>query len=621
MQTYTFQKLSAVAVEQDFTSADSQHIIVEDGGNIRRIPKNAIGRPITTTLSDNSTDNEVPSAKAVYEALNTYTSTTRTKEYGVRKLIESDSPDLERVGDAVGLIAHVCTGDEEVQNDFDNIYPWGQMKRCILSDDGEVIAYKGDINYSTNGYAWIKDSTYIESGTKLSNPYVTPWYAKLEPSYGAHCYCTPLNTSYTAIPAQVMVEIPKFYLKYETPGDGYEYWWVSEKQGTNYRCSPLFDSRDKIYISAYAFSVVEESGINKATSASNVFPASSMTREQLRTLARSRGTGWELPNVAYYCDIVQHLMLVEFATFNLSSIMYGYSHHAPGDHISIISKICSTSGAEGSNSIDVITGIIGITSTGSSYNNYYSPGKTYVQLLTSDSLIKSTPRLVTGIEADVGTSTIVYNSKTYTVNLSRITIDGDPVVVTSDDSTTTFCRVCGYPSITGISDSLQSSSGQKSLNTSMCWRGLENIYSDGFQIIDGINILNYNAYLTLNPEKYTDLSEDDIDVDNNLPSSSYDFVLNQGSNGYTISPTRGYSKKLGYNPDIPWARFPTGEEAATSNTGTTDFSFVSTLSDIYGVAIGGTSSNHVACGIFCYAFNVKLSSLSTTNNYTARLVY
>ena len=122
MQTYTFQKLSAVAVEQDFTSTDYQHVIVEDGGNIRRVPKNAIGKPITTTLSDTSTDNEVPSAKAVYEAINAHTSTTRTKEYGVRKLIESDSPDLERVGDAVGLIAHVCTGDEKVQNDFNADY-------------------------------------------------------------------------------------------------------------------------------------------------------------------------------------------------------------------------------------------------------------------------------------------------------------------------------------------------------------------------------------------------------------------------------------------------------------------------------------------------------------------
>ena len=618
MQTYTFQKLSAVAVEQDFTSTDSQHVIVEDGGNIRRVPKNAIGRPITTTLSDTSTDNEVPSAKAVYEAINAHTSTTRTKEYGVRKLIESDSPDLERVGDAIGLIAHACTGDEKVQNDFDNIYPWSQMKRCILSDDGKVIAYKGDANYSTNGYAWIKDSTYTESGTEMPNPNISPWFANLEPSYGAHCYNKALNTSYTAIPAQVMVEIPKFYLKYETPGDGYEYWWVSEEQGTNYRCSPLFDSKDKIYISAYAFSTVEESGVNKATSASNTFPAAGMAREQLRTLARARGAGWELPNVAYYCDIIQHLMLVEFATFNLSSIMFGHALHAPGDYNGLMTKICSTSGAEGSNSIDVV---IGFSSTDTKYARYYIPGKTYIQLLTSDYLTKSTPRLVTGIQLNVGTSTLVYNGKTYTVNLGRITVDGDPIVVTSDDSTTTFCRICGYPSITGITDSLLSSSGQKSLNTSMCWRGLENVYSGGFQIIDGINIFNYNAYLTLNPEKYTDLSEEDLDSDNNLPSSSYDFTLDQGSNGYTISPVGGYSKKLGYNPNIPWARFPVGEESATSSTGATDYLFVSSLPKVYAASIGGGMGNHVGDGIFCYAVNIIESYTTSSNNYVARLVY
>lgn len=618
MQTYTFQKLSAVAVEQDFTSTDSQHVIVEDGGNIRRVPKNAIGRPITTTLSDTSTDNEVPSAKAVYEAINAYTSTTRTKEYGVRKLIESDSPDLERVGDAVGLIAHVCTGDEKVQNDFDNIYPWSQMKRCILSDDGEVIAYKGDVNYSTNGYAWIKDSTYTESGTEMPNPNISPWFANLEPSYGAHCYNKALNTSYTAIPAQVMVEIPKFYLKYETPGDGYEYWWVSEEQGINYRCSPLFDSKDKIYISAYAFSTVEESGVNKATSASNTFPASGMTREQLRTLARARGAGWELPNVAYYCDIIQHLMLVEFATFNLSSIMYGYALHMPGDYNSQMTKIFSTSGAEGSNSIDVV---IGLSSTDTQLSKYYTPGKTYIQLLTSDYLIKSTPRLVTGIELNVGTSTLVYKGKTYTVNLGRITVDGDPIVVTSDDSTATFCRICGYPSITGVTDSLLSSSGQKSLNTSMCWRGLENVYSGGMQVIDGINVFNYNAYLTLNPEKYADLSEEDLDSDNNLPSSSYDFTLDQGSNGYTISPVSGYSKKLGYNPNIPWARFPVGEERATSSTGTTDYLFVSSLPKVYAAGIGGRMGNNVSDGIFCYTVNVTESATTSFNDFVARLVY
>ena len=61
--------------------------------------------------------------------------------YGVRRWVGDPSPALERVCDSAGLTARVGVGGQQVQNDFDQILPWGGFRRCNLGPDGRVRAY------------------------------------------------------------------------------------------------------------------------------------------------------------------------------------------------------------------------------------------------------------------------------------------------------------------------------------------------------------------------------------------------------------------------------------------------------------------------------------------------
>ena len=89
------------------------------------------------------------------------------KEYGVCYDANTQSPTLERVGDAVGLHAGIGVGnDTDIINDFDNIYPWSDMRRCTISNDGVVTSYKGDVNYVEDGSIGPVSYTHLTLPTK-----------------------------------------------------------------------------------------------------------------------------------------------------------------------------------------------------------------------------------------------------------------------------------------------------------------------------------------------------------------------------------------------------------------------------------------------------------------------
>ena len=77
-----------------------------------------------------------------------------TKKYGVRRRLDGNSSSTwERVGDSVGLVANACkNGNNDVQNDFDSIYPW----RDIISYNYNLTTHQrvadyGDADYATDG--------------------------------------------------------------------------------------------------------------------------------------------------------------------------------------------------------------------------------------------------------------------------------------------------------------------------------------------------------------------------------------------------------------------------------------------------------------------------------------
>lgn len=74
--------------------------------------------------------------------------TVTGSEYGVEWDIANKR--FTRLNNALGLSATLGSNGI-VSSDFDNVYPWSEMKRCNLSDDGVVTAYYGDSNFSETG--------------------------------------------------------------------------------------------------------------------------------------------------------------------------------------------------------------------------------------------------------------------------------------------------------------------------------------------------------------------------------------------------------------------------------------------------------------------------------------
>lgn len=216
------------------------------------------------------------------------------KEYGVRWKGTSSTV-CERLGDAVGLVANAQLGVvSTVQNDFDNIYPWSEMRLCNLDAEGNILAYAGEPSFTRDG----------------TN-------------------------------GDVMVQIPKFYYKREKTAEGYEEWWICAVKLPGYELHPVFMDDGKevsaVFHSAYNASVetLEDGTTKILRSISGVQPSVRTTRATFRTRARNKGTGWSIEDIACV-NALQMLYMVEYASTHsqaklgsgVSSLNYTATHLA-----------------------------------------------------------------------------------------------------------------------------------------------------------------------------------------------------------------------------------------------------------------------------------------------------
>ena len=156
-----------------------------------------------------------------------------------------------------------------------------KMKRCVLNADGTVKYYlnASDSTKKADG------STAIIDGTD----------------------------------GNVMVEIPKFWYKYENVG-GVHKWSISASVQDGYEVHPAFirggvEKSFRYYCAYQGFTL---SG--KLISGSSRVPTTSKTRATFRTEAAANGTGWSQIDWNLL-TAVQLLYLVEFANFNTQAML------------------------------------------------------------------------------------------------------------------------------------------------------------------------------------------------------------------------------------------------------------------------------------------------------------
>ncbi len=212
-------------------------------------------------------------------------SVNTTGVYGVTWSNDSTSILLERTDDAVGLSFNYLSGEDwagPYQNDFDNIFPWSDIRLCAIDDSGNI-TYEGEPGFATDG------------------------------SVG-----------------NVFVEIPKHYVKREVV-DGQEYIAISATPREGFQLDPSFQREsgevDKIYVAAYLTSL--SSG--KASSVSGEIPETCSSLIELREYMVDLSES----NVGVYSEIdffavmtIQRLFLIETAVRNSQVFWQGESNKA-----------------------------------------------------------------------------------------------------------------------------------------------------------------------------------------------------------------------------------------------------------------------------------------------------
>lgn len=254
--------------------------------------------------------------------------------------------------------------------DFDSINAFGGRKRCILTDDGVVLAYYGEPGY-------------VETG-KLTQA-ITIGEEENAVTY-------PVGT-----PVQVMVEQPKFYYKVVplqlepiTDGIGYHLrkarYYVSDTPKVGFKVHPAFVRNgvevDKIYLSAYEGSIYDESAgtylladeqiadfnADKLSSIAYAKPASgltqNLTRANTRKLAENRGAGWQQKDVLC-ASASQMLMMIEYAAFNTqANIGLGVVNKADGEGNESEITGATTNLGNASGMADGTNGLVSVTYRG-----------------------------------------------------------------------------------------------------------------------------------------------------------------------------------------------------------------------------------------------------------------
>lgn len=416
--------------------------------------------------------------------------------FGVRrKITNNTSTTWERIEDSIGLVANAIKNGTAVQNDFDNLAPWSQIRSCNYDiATGKIKAWFGDAGFKfdgTNGdvYTYIPD-TYI-----------------------------------------------KVYQE-----DDYDYILISDipRSGfTHYK--DFYDAR-------YVMGMVDD----KLHSYSGLIPSYSKNISTFRTLAKNLGSKFSLLDYRYF--ILQMLYLVEYADYNSQSKL--------GNGVMTGQQSSALIAENGVNRIVV------------SSTNLYVGRNVAIGTAWWD-MSKASNRTITKVE----------NYSDGTVTGKVIYFDGAAINVAVGNVIWGISQAAGQCDTLGMKSGCLVNDGYHSV----IYRGVENIFSNMWQFLDGLNIKDRVAYLCKEHESYV---SDKFD-------NPYKVI------GYTNSDTNGYAKNLGYDPDEPLARFPS-EVGAGSGSGTSDYYYQNTGNRI--ALVGGYFDYGANCGLWCWNFGSDSSS-------------
>src|SRR5690606_5229752 len=313
----------------------------------------------------------------------------------------------------------------------------------------------------------------------------------------------------------VFIRIPKFYIR-KTDGPGYKTWAVSKhKYPGFYRPWCFWDherGRELPYVDVGKHLASLGDG-NRLESKPGVHPLVLTNIVNMRNYARNNNVdgvrGYQQLDIHAY-DVIRTLMFIEFATLDMQSIMRGF---ADGRY----------------SSDDVIT--VGETNT----NRAIVSNSTASGYEVGQSIAIGTAHTNNSVS---GTAREILAIEPYDAENTAIVFDGDPV------NTQVGHVIANRAYRTGWSSRVAASSGgivNLSNGRYPCmYRGIESPYGDIHQFVDGVNIIDHQAWVARDPKDYA----------SNLFAAPYEPL------GYVNRDTNGYVTEMGWDSAHPYAEFP-----------------------------------------------------------------
>lgn len=428
--------------------------------------------------------------------------------YGIERNIANNSAtSWDRTDNAVGLIANATHDGTEVQNDFDNLYPWSHMKTVNYDPTEKMItATIGDSNFKFDG----------------SN-------------------------------GQVMTIVPEFYFTYWAD-DTKEHWQISEYAIEGFTKVPGF------MLGRYHSAKTTD---NKLMSASGMFPEVLKTITSFRNDSKAVGDDFGQMDWRYFA--VQLLYLLEYADYNSQAKLgNGYTNLRVSDN---------------DKALVAETNVNRIIIATANANNFKVGQAISVGTKTTWNWDVAKNRLITSI-TDYSEGDITGKA---------INFDGDPVNIAVDNVVWSTGQKSGECDVLGMKSGCVANDGK----SAVIYRGLENIFGNVWQFVDGINIKDYVAYVCYNPANYV---VDKFDGDYN-------------EIGYTNASTNGYEKTLGHDENHPLIMFPT-EVGGSANTYLSDYYSQNSGNRI--ALVGGRWNGVAGSGLWCW-YCYSASSIASLN--------
>lgn len=450
-----------------------------------------------------------------------------------------------------------------------------EMREAIdeaISKKGNLYGIKRKVNDNTSP-AWerIGDSIGLvakatKNGETVQNDFDSryPWSEIISYNYDVikkkiNAYYGDPTFKFDGTNGEVLTRIPEFYWKREII-NGYEYIYIADYAIAG------FNKSEEFSVGRYD-ACIDEDG--KLHSYSGYSPSTNKNITQHRDAAKLLSDEFCMIDYRYF--MLQMLYLVEYANYNsqsqLGNGIIGIRYNA--NDKAIIAQ-------ERTNTIVIAT------------NDYFKVGQQIAIGTTVDGVSICKDRTITKITE--------YSKDT--TEGTAITFDGDPVNIAIGN----IIHACAQKE--GGCDSLGMKSGCLANDSqhAVIYRGIENIFGNVFNWIDGLNIQNYQAYICRNPKEYI---SDKFEV----PYIKLGYV--------NCNEKDMYIKKLGFdekNPDIALPIEIGG--GAGSSSGMCDFYYSSEGNCV--ALVGGSFSYGSGAGLWCW--HCSFSSVTSILGCGARLL-